>query len=184
VDAVQNDDPIRAAVSGGGLVVNFLQATARAPRSGPQRIAPEGAAAQAPESASANVVDFSGQLTRDRANATRSLRSALGTDSQVERPHHIIPWEAGQDPVTGPLLQAAGRGGFNINGANNGLNLTLEVHPQGARHPRYNEAVMRLLRALGQRDLTDAEAAIEVQGIADRLRPGLQRLNQSGQPLR
>jgi hypothetical protein len=130
------------------------------------------------------VVDYSGQLTRDKGNATRSLRQALNTNSAVERPHHIIPWEAGQDPVIRPLLEAAGRGGFNINGANNGVNLTLQVHPQGARHPRYNEAVMRQLRDLAQRNLTDAQAAAEVQAIADRLRPGLQRLNQSGQPLR
>jgi RHS repeat-associated protein len=134
--------------------------------------------------APANAVDFSGELTRDRGNATRSLRNALGTNSQVERPHHIVPWEAGQDPATRSLLEAAGRGGFNINGANNGVNLRLQVHPQGARHPRYNAAVMKQLRALAQRNLTDAQAAAELQAIADRLRPGLQRLNQSGQPLR
>jgi RHS repeat-associated protein len=127
-----------------------------------------------------NTVDFSRELTRDRANATRSLRNALGTNSQIERPHHIIPWEAKDLPV----VQAAARGGFNINGANNGVNLSLTVHPQGARHPRYNDAVMRQLEALGRRNLTKKEAAAEVQAIADRLRPGLQRLNQSGQRLK
>jgi hypothetical protein len=135
-------------------------------------------------SAPQKVVDYSGQLTRDRGNATRSLRQALNTNSAVERPHHIIPWEAGHDPVTRPLLEAAGRGGFNINGANNGVNLNLQVHPQGDRHPRYNEAVMRQLRDLAKRNVTDAEAAAEIQAIADRLRPGLQRLNQSGQLLK
>jgi hypothetical protein len=81
-------------------------------------------------------------------------------------------------------VQAAARGGFNINGANNGINLELRVHPQGARHPRYNDAVEGLLDNLATRNLTDAQAAAEVQAIVDRLRPGLDRLNQTGQPLR
>jgi hypothetical protein len=132
-------------------------------------------AAEAPQ-----VVDYSAQLTRDRGNATRSLRQALNTDTAVERPHHIITWETKGEPV----VQAAARGGFNINGANNGVNLQLRVHPQGGRHPRYNNAIEKLVDKLNARNLTDAEAATEVQAIADRLRPGLERLNERGQRLR
>jgi len=68
-----------------------------------------------------------------------------------------------------------------MNGANNGINLNLTVHPQGARHPRYNAAVQKLLDNLATRNLTDAQAATEVQAIVDRLLPGLARLNQTGQ---
>jgi hypothetical protein len=58
------------------------------------------------------------------------------------------------------------------------------IHPQGARHPRYNKAVRNLLDNLRSRALTDEQAAAEVQKIADRLRPGLDRLKQSGKPLK
>jgi hypothetical protein len=127
-----------------------------------------------------NLVDYSKELTRDRGNATRSLRNALNTNSAVERPHHIITWEMKDHPV----VQAAARGGFNINGANNGINLPLTVHPQGARHPRYNAAIGQLLDNLKSLNLTDVETAVEVQTLVDRLRPGLSRLIQTRQPLR
>jgi hypothetical protein len=126
------------------------------------------------------TVDYSAELTRNTSNATRTLRNNLKTNTAIERPHHIIPLQMSDHKV----VQAAARGGFNINGANNGINLQLSIHPQGARHPRYNAAVSRLLDNLLKRQLTDAEAALEVQTIADRLRPGLDRLNLSGQPLR
>ncbi len=133
-----------------------------------------------PVVAPSKVGDFSKELTRDRANATKSLRNALGTNSQIERPHHIIPWEAKDLPV----VQAAARGGFNINGMNNGIKLSLKVHGQGVRHPQYNAAVIKELEALGKRKLTDAQAAAKVQALADRLRPGLERLNKSGRQLK
>jgi hypothetical protein len=104
----------------------------------------------------------------------------LNTDTAIERPHHIIPLQMSDHAV----VQAAARGGFNINGANNGINLQLRVHAQGARHPRYNAAVEALLDDLATLNLTNAQAAVEVQAIVDRLRPGLGRLNQSGQRLR
>jgi hypothetical protein len=126
------------------------------------------------------TVDYSGELTRNRSNASRTLRNNLNTNSATERAHHIIPWEMTDHDV----VQAAARGGFNFNGANNGINLQLRVHPQGPRHPRYNGAVEGLLDNLATRNLTDSQAAAAVQAIVDRLRPGLGRLNQTGQQLR
>jgi hypothetical protein len=131
-------------------------------------------------SGTTTVADFSGELTRNTSNATRTLRNNLRTNSATHRPHHIIPLQTSDHPV----VQAAARGGFNMNGANNGTNLAFRVHPQGSRHPRYNAAVRTLLDNLAARNLTDIQAAAEVQAISDRLRPGLDRLNQSGQPLR
>jgi hypothetical protein len=81
------------------------------------------------------------------------------------------------------ILEKAARGGFNMNGRNNGLDLP---HPHTKPklnlydHPRYNNAVPNMLLQLPP-NLTDAQTAHAVQGIADRLGRSLQRIaNASG----
>jgi A nuclease family of the HNH/ENDO VII superfamily with conserved AHH len=63
--------------------------------------------------------------------------------------HHIIPWQSRNHPV----VQAAARGGFNINnGAHNGVNMTQRTGGQHhtninhrGNHARYNAAMNGIL---------------------------------------
>ena len=91
--------------------------------------------------------------------------------------HHIIPLEAITKFRT--LVERAARGGFNINGCNNGILL------KGARfgeaiehfggHPEYNRVILdeigRLARKMG--NLTDEQIAQRLQGIADKMRQAI-----------
>jgi len=69
-------------------------------------------------------------------------------------------------------MQKGARGGFNINGANNGILLGAADHLSG--HPKYNQIVLDELgrieseaRRLG---LSDLEIAGRLQKLSDRLR--------------
>jgi hypothetical protein len=63
----------------------------------------------------------------------------MGGTSLGGQAHHIIPFEMRSHD----LVQRAARGGFNMNGANNGIRLDLEQHL--GSHPRYNAAVSKKL---------------------------------------
>jgi len=102
------------------------------------------------------------QWSRERQRAL--LRDALNSAGTGKIAHHVIPLEAlTRFP---DLMKRAAEGGFDINGANNGVLLDRVDHIGG--HPQYNDAVME---ALAQLD-PDASAAIiarRIQQAADTL---------------
>jgi hypothetical protein len=72
-------------------------------------------------------------------------------------------------------VQRAARGGFNMNGANNGIRLQLTQHL--GSHPKYNAAVTRKLNNILRSNLniSDTGAARLLQSYVDQLRIGLNR---------
>ncbi|VTR99050.1 : AHH [Tuwongella immobilis] len=67
-------------------------------------------------------------------------------------------------------MKSAARGGFNINGVENGIFLDSRVvHPQGARHPNYNARVGRELNELQKLNLNDIQAAAALNRLANQL---------------
>src|SRR5262249_13429214 len=120
--------------------------------------------------------DCTGQLRVSSADARRQLRANLGLQPDAANPragHHVIPW-ALRNGETGPTIEAAARGGFAMNGSNNGLELS---HPHTASpfdHPRYTGALRGLVQRLPS-GLSDAQTADAVQNIADRIATALQR---------
>jgi hypothetical protein len=115
------------------------------------------------------VTSFADELTGSAQAARRHLRRNVpGSGGQV---HHIIPWERrGHE-----LVQRAARGGFDINGANNGIRLHLTQHL--GSHPQYNAAVTRKLDDILRTNpnISDVDAARLLQQYADQLRNGLTR---------
>ena len=115
------------------------------------------------------ATNFTSELVVDAQAARRHLRRSVpGSGGQA---HHIIPYESRNHEV----LQRAARGGFNMNGANNGIRLDLTQHL--GSHPRYNAAVSRRLDAilLANPRISDVDAARVLQEYADQLRAGLER---------
>jgi hypothetical protein len=115
------------------------------------------------------VVSYLDELSLTSQAARRHLREAVpGTGGQA---HHIVPWEA----RTHELVERAARGGFNINGANNGIRLDVTQH--FGPHSKYNEAVMSRLDSIFRSNpgISDDAAAAALQGYADQLRSGLIR---------
>jgi hypothetical protein len=113
--------------------------------------------------------NFSRELEISENAARRHLRNALeGGEGQA---HHIIPWEARDHE----LIKRAAEGGFNINGANNGIRLGPEIHM--GSHAKYNDAVISKLDSIlsANPNISPQDAAQAVQGFADQLRTGLER---------
>jgi RHS repeat-associated protein len=126
----------------------------------------------------AHNADCSGELTRTGAEARRVLRESLGLPSSATNPqaaHHNIPWSLRNGP-TGPIVESAARGGFNMNQRNNGLAM---MHPHTAEafdHPLYTDAVRGQLMRLPT-GLSDLQYADAVQNISDRMGANLARVN-------
>ncbi|XZE20902.1 AHH domain-containing protein [Pirellulaceae bacterium SH449] len=119
-----------------------------------------------------STVDFTEQLGVSHNRARAKLRSALGS-SAPHQAHHIIPWETRSHD----LVQRAARGGFNINGAENGISLARTQHL--GSHPRYNAAVKRKLDELLSNNpgLSDSQYADLLRGYVEQLRNGLTTSN-------
>jgi hypothetical protein len=85
--------------------------------------------------------------------------------------HHIIPWELRNNAV----VQRAARGGFNINGVDNGIRLLSPQHL--GSHRRYTAAVQRKLDRLLATNpgLSDVQTADLLRGYAGQLSRGLTR---------
>lgn len=117
-----------------------------------------------------NCGDFTSELEVSDNAARRHLRRALGEGEG--QAHHVIPWETRTDP----FMKSAARGGFNINGPENGIRLESGQHM--GSHPRYNAAIQQKLERLGARygsTLTDAEAAEVLREYAGQVKNGLMR---------
>ncbi len=78
-------------------------------------------------------------LSRDSQRAL--IRAELETQGTGLIAHHLIPLEALTDFRV--LMEGAAKGGFNINGANNGIPLFPKHHIGG--HPLHNQAVLNEL---------------------------------------
>ncbi|HEX9952129.1 MAG TPA: SpvB/TcaC N-terminal domain-containing protein, partial [Rubricoccaceae bacterium] len=63
-----------------------------------------------------NPEDRTSELSSNRGNLRRNLL-ADGQDGRGMQAHHVIPWEL----RNAPLVQRAARGGFNVNGPENGV---------------------------------------------------------------
>ncbi len=96
-----------------------------------------------------------------------ALRSSLGLAKGDPRiAHHTIPvTEAGH-----PVVQAAMRGGFDFNGAENGT----IVLRQAGNHQTYTASVRRRLNRLAEvRNMTDTQAANALRGLSAQLSDGI-----------
>lgn len=102
------------------------------------------------------------QLDLSGDDARALLREALGQHGTGKIAHHLVPLEAIK--AERQLMEKAALGGFNINGANNGILLTRTQHIGG--HPQYNAIVIRRLREI-PKNLSPQETAQEVQKVAD-----------------
>jgi hypothetical protein len=102
------------------------------------------------------------------------LRAALKADGTGLVAHHLIPLES--LAKFRDLMTRAARGGFDINGAENGALLRNMAEHWGS-HPRYNKAVMDQLRRINdlvrQQKLADGDVAALLQNTADILRAAL-----------
>lgn len=126
-----------------------------------------------------NGEDFSGQLGVSRGTASSRLRSSLGLRrGAAPQAHHIIPWQLRDHPV----VVAASRRGFNINGLINGL--PMRCH-RGS-HDTYSRMVKERLDEILEEfpDISDDDAARElIRYIDEDMRPFLQEVENSGERL-
>jgi len=67
-------------------------------------------------------------------------------------------------------VQKAARGGFNINGANNGMHLEYDLHP--GSHIDYNYTVWQEVEQIAKANpnVSDSKAAQLLQTLTDKLR--------------
>ena len=100
------------------------------------------------------------------------LRTALNTP-KGKLAHHIIPLETLKKYKD--LMLRAARGGFDMNGCNNGISLLPSQHVGG--HPKYNKSVLDELRRIQgtarRNKSSDNEVAELVQNAADVLRAAI-----------
>lgn len=91
-----------------------------------------------------------------------------------EQAHHIIPWQLRSNP----LIQKAAKGGFNINGAENGIRL---VNHSGS-HRYYNMRVNSYLDNVNQTypNMTNEEAAKYLVNFNRELRVTLRQMDKTG----
>jgi hypothetical protein len=119
--------------------------------------------------AAGNATSFLDELNVSAQTARRHLRNSVsGAGGQV---HHIIPFQSRSHE----LVQRAAQGGFNINGASNGIRLPISQHL--GSHPRLNSAVSAKLDSIfnANSGISNADAARAVQGYVDQIRQGLNR---------
>ena len=88
--------------------------------------------------------------------------------------HHIIPLESLKRH--GDLMERAARGGFNINGANNGINLFRYDHIGG--HPIYNNEIFEELERIGdfakKYNMSDGDIARKIQEASNKMRKAIE----------
>jgi hypothetical protein len=113
--------------------------------------------------------DLVDQLDLPPTTQRALLRDALGAEpGDGYQAHHVIPLQAIN---TFPDLMAQGaEGGFDINGANNGVLLLPSDHEGG--HPVYNSVVLNQLATIDP-ELSPSETAQQLQGISDKLRAAI-----------
>ena len=110
-------------------------------------------------------LNVSSQTARDHLRANTS-----GNPSH--QAHHIIPWQL----RTHPLVQRASKGGFNINGAENGVRLA----NHNGSHRYYNQRVADYLNQLQKTNpnMTNQQAANSLKNFTNELRATLRKMDQ------
>jgi RHS repeat-associated protein len=96
------------------------------------------------------------------------LRDALKSSGAGKVAHHIIPLQAETEYEA--LLRKAALGGFDINGANNGILLDEADHVYG--HPVYNQEMLDALNRVPD-NLSPADTAKSLQNISDQMRKAI-----------
>ena len=86
----------------------------------------------------------------------------------------MLPLEAISDSRTASIFEAAARGGFSMNGSNNGVLLSQLFHRGG--HPK---AIERMNRKVSGLSGNDAQIATNLQSILDAERTFLPRIEAS-----
>ncbi|BCE02191.1 AHH domain-containing protein [Marinicellulosiphila megalodicopiae] len=97
------------------------------------------------------------------------LRENIGIDNLPlgNVAHHSIPLESIKEMPE--LMSKAAKGGFDINGKNNGFSLSNEVHGSNiSNHPVYNQTVLEQLRTIDV-NAKPSLIALEMQKISDAL---------------
>jgi hypothetical protein len=118
--------------------------------------------------------DCSAELRVTETNARKRLERALGGERPGFVSHHVVPFSLRDEEV----IQRAARGGFNINGRDNGFWLDyLRIHRQGDTHPRYTRELRDTLRLLDVAGKGEEEVAIVVQRLVTDLTVGLRTLD-------
>jgi hypothetical protein len=97
------------------------------------------------------------------------LRDALNTNGTGLIAHHLIPLQAFSEYPE--LLEKAAGGGFNINGAKNGIPLIPFIEHYGF-HPIYNRSVLDALDNIST-TLSPEDTAAAVQDVADTYRQAI-----------
>lgn len=105
------------------------------------------------------------QLAENAGTQRMLLQDALGGKGTGMIAHHLIPLEA--ETQYGGLIKKAAAGGFNMNGASNGILLNAVDHVGG--HPIYNKSVLDALEDIPT-NLSAAKTASRLQKIAEKLR--------------
>ncbi|MEZ6063469.1 MAG: AHH domain-containing protein [Planctomycetaceae bacterium] len=98
------------------------------------------------------------------------MRDAMQSAGTGKIAHHLIPLEA----ITKhrALLDKAAKGGFNINGKNNGILLRQAINHID-NHPIYNRDVIRHLDSV-PKNLNPTDTARMLQNAADKLRKAIE----------
>ncbi len=86
--------------------------------------------------------NFSNQLSVKPYKARNTLRQTINPSKRrgVDA-HHVVPWKLRSHPV----VQKAAKGGFNINGRENGILISTRIHAKSLGHPKYNARVKATL---------------------------------------
>lgn len=112
------------------------------------------------------------ELGVDSGKARTHLRKALNSQSDAVA-HHLIPWKFRDHP----LVEKAASGGFNINGFENGVNITVSSGRHKGPHLRYNDAIETVLDSVHRNypDMTSRQAQVVLSNYASMLKNGFNR---------
>jgi len=125
-------------------------------------------------------VDRSPQFSLTGSQARYRLNVNLGAElMDGHAAHHLLPWEGRYLESTRRAYEAAARGGWNINGAENGMLLPQRYHKDD--HPIYSGRVLDHIESLwiehrgpnGQTTRSDIEWAEIFRGLARDLAQGI-----------
>jgi len=119
-----------------------------------------------------NKTDYTSRLNVREDTARTELRSNLpGSGGQA---HHIIPWQL----RTNPLVQKASKGGFNTNGAENGVRLSNHRGP----HQYYSIRIENYLNNVNRTypNMTNEEAAKYLVNFNREMRVTLRNMDKKG----
>ena len=164
-------EPQGAELRGAGLVEGafLLSGVAGLERTAVAEGGAAGATRVAGDTIVANRTDALVEQLGLENNAQRALlRDALDASGNGQVAHHVIPLEAQSSYPD--LIRKAAEGGFNFNGANNGILLDAAEHVGG--HSFYNSVVLQELGRISP-NLTAQETAFVLQRRADILRDAI-----------